>query len=248
MFNCPYNKEFWDSYSENTSDCLTQLDSLSFEDIMTTSKSPSIDLFKWASKKLDMTIIGGSIPYKENKLLYNRCLIFRKGEQLGFYDKLHLFDIDIPGKITYKESETLNAGDNLFLFDHQDFKIGIGICYDVRFPTLSMKLRELGCNLLIFPAVFNFTTGPMHFELLARARATDNQCYVCMCSNATNKEEQIFQCWGHTMVIDPYAKKLGDLGHDQGILTMELDPELVKEVRQAIPTSKQVRSDIINKF
>ena len=248
MFNCPYNKQFWDSYSENVSHCIPNLDSLSFEDIITTSKSPSIDLLKWASKKLDLTIIGGSIPYKENSLLYNRCLIFRNGQQLGFYDKVHLFDIDIPGKITYKESEILNPGNKLLVFDHDDFKIGIGICYDVRFPTLSMKLRELGCNLLIFPAVFNFTTGPMHFELLARARATDNQSYVCMCSNATNTNEDIFQCWGHSMIIDPYAKKLVDLEHQEDIVTMELDPQLVQEARQAVPISMQVRNDIINQF
>ena len=180
--------------------------------------------------------------------MYNRCLIFRDGEQLGDYDKIHLFDIDIPGKMTYMESETLSPGNRIFTFDHGDFKIGIGICYDVRFPTLPQKLRELGCNLLIFPALFNFTTGPLHFELLARGRAVDNQSYVCMCSTAVNYDEDVFKSWGHSMIVDPFGKKLGDLEHKSEVLTMELDLDLVDLVRNSIPMSKQIRSDIINKY
>lgn len=247
MFNSPYNKEYWNDLAENIEECLPSLDSIELDHIIQHSKAPTIDMLKWASKRLSMTIIGGSIPYKEGVDLFNRCLIFENGEQLDHYDKLHLFDIDIPGRITYKESETLTPGSKICTFDHKGFKIGVGICYDVRFPTLSQKLRSLGCDMLVFPAVFNFTTGPLHFELLARGRASDNQCFIAMCSNATNYDEKVFQCWGHSMIVDPYGKKLGDLGHDELVLTQEIDLDLVKEVRKAIPISVQVRKDIIEK-
>ena len=156
-----------------------------------------------------MHIIAGSIPEREGDNLYNTCCIFdNKGELIDTHRKVHLFDIDIPGKITFKESEVLSAGtkgkqlwlteDNndfrpfindyrpfvvefLFIclsgtvFDVDNVKIGVGICYDIRFPELAWKYRREGAKVLVYPGAFNLTTGAAHWAKLQIARALDNQ-------------------------------------------------------------------------
>ena len=97
---------------------------------------------------------------------------------------MHLFDIDVPGKIRFQESEVLSPGESLTVFETKYCKIGLGICYDIRFPELSQLYANEGCHLLLFPSAFNMTTGPLHWELLQRARAVDNQIYVSMVSPA----------------------------------------------------------------
>ena len=91
---------------------------------------------------------------------------------------MHLFDIDIPNKITFKESQVLSAGDDISIFQMFGWTVGLGICYDLRFEEFAKLYRKRDCNLLIYPAAFNLTTGPPHFELLQRARAVDNQSWV----------------------------------------------------------------------
>lgn len=248
MFNSPYQLDLFHSYAENEKNCLESVHKLSLEEILSDSKAPTIDFLKWASQSLEMTIVGGSIAYlEEDQKLYNTCLIASKGQITGKYSKMHLFDIDIPGRISFKESSVLSLGNSFFTFEHEGFRFGVGICYDVRFIRHALTLRDLGCEVLIYPSVFNNTTGPLHFELLARARATDTQSYVMMGSNAPNKEDEtIFQSWGHSMVVDPYGVKRGDLEFEEGILEIELDGSLVEEVRNGIPTSFQQRRDLYN--
>ena len=146
-------------------------------------------------------MIGGTIPERslEDNKLYNTCTVWSpEGSLLATYRKIHLFDIDIPGGITFKESDVLSAGNSLAVFTIGGRKVGIGICYDMRFSELSRLYRNLGCDLLIYPGAFNMKTGPLHWELLARARATDNQVYVSTISPARDKSAG-YVAWGHSV-------------------------------------------------
>ena len=157
---------------------------------------------------------------------------------------MHLFDIDVPGKITFKESETLSAGNDVTTFNTPFGTIGLGICYDIRFPELSQLMRNAGASVLIFPGAFNLTTGPAHWELLHRARAVDNQLYVATVSPARDSNDQNYQAWGHSSVVNPWGEVISTTMHDPDIVYATLDMKCVEEMRRNIPTSLQKRNDI----
>lgn len=176
--------------------------------------------------------------------IFNTCVAFGPdGELLARHRKVHLFDIDVPGKITFRESDTLTGGDRLATFDTPFGRVGLGICYDIRFPQLSMLLRAAGCSILVFPGAFNTTTGPVHWELLQRARAVDTQCFVLTASPARVPGPG-YQAWGHSSVISPWGEVLATT--DEGPATVVADLRLahVAEVRASIPVGVQARSDL----
>lgn len=123
--------------------------------------------------------------------------------------QMHLFDIDVKGKITFRESDTLSPGDSLTTFEAKGCKFGVGICYDIRFEEMARLYRNRGCQMLIYPAAFNMTTGPMHYSLLQRSRANDNQLYVACVSPARGTEGYI--AWGHTQLISPWGEVIKEL-------------------------------------
>jgi omega-amidase len=155
----------------------------------------------------------------------------------------HLFDIDIPGRITFRESDTLSAGESLSLFDTPWGRVGLGICYDVRFPQLAMLLRAAGASILIYPGAFNTTTGPAHWELLLRARAIDTQCFVAAVSPARNPSST-YQAWGHSTIVNPWAEVIATTDETPSTVTAELDMARVVAVRAQIPVSMQTRGDL----
>ena len=122
-------------------------------------------------------MVGGSVPEKTTEgKHYNTSLVFdRNGQLIAKHRKIHLFDVDFPGKITFKESDFLCPGDSPTVFDTEYGKIGLAICYDMRFPELSLLMAKAGARVLIYPSMFNQTTGPLHWELVLRSRAVDNQ-------------------------------------------------------------------------
>ncbi|RYQ86239.1 hypothetical protein Ahy_B10g105925 isoform B [Arachis hypogaea] len=133
--------------------------------------SPSTAMLSDLARLLKITIIGGSIPERSGGNLYNTCCVFgTDGKLKAKHRKIHLFDMDIPGKITFMESKTLTAGETPTIVDTEVGRIGIGICYDIRFPELAMIYAARGAHLLCYPGAFNMTTGPLHWELLQRAR------------------------------------------------------------------------------
>jgi omega-amidase len=155
---------------------------------------------------------------------------------LNFYPhfQTHLFDIDIPGKITFKESETLSPGNGLTTFDIGAWKVGLGICYDLRFNEMATIYRkkgklifnpklldvnfcDLGCSMLLYPGAFNMTTGPLHWELLMRGRAVDTQCFVAGIAPARSKGAG-YQSYGNTMLVDPWGKILCRADADEEIV------------------------------
>lgn len=194
-------------------------------------------------------MVGGSIPeYEESsKKYYNTSLTFGPdGKLLATHRKVHLFDIDIPGKIRFKESEVLSPGNKVTLVDLPEYgRIAIAICYDIRFPELAMIAARPPHNafLLLYPGAFNLTTGKLHWELQARARAMDNQVYVGVCSPARDMEAT-YNAWGHSLIVDPMAEILTEADEKEGIVYAELSGEKIEETRKGIPIYQQRRFEV----
>lgn len=210
------------------------------------SKSDSVKALSEMAKETGVWLLGGSIPERDESdgKLYNTATVYNpKGELVAIHRKVHLFDIDIPGGITFKESETLTGGTKLTSFETEFGKIGLGICYDVRFPEMAMVAARKGCVAMIYPGAFNLTTGPLHWELLQRARAVDNQIYVAMCSPARDMSAG-YHAWGHSMVVDPMGKVIATTEHEEAIIHADIDPEVVRKTRSGIPVTVQRRFDV----
>jgi predicted amidohydrolase len=157
---------------------------------------------------------------------------------------VHLFDISIPGKITFRESDVLSPGNKLTIISLPEYgKIAIAICYDIRFPELAMIAARKDCFALIYPGAFNTTTGPLHWRLQGQARAMDNQVYVAMCSPARDVSAS-YHAWGHSLVCDPMAEVLVEAGEGEEIVYAELSGDKIEETRKAIPTYTQRRFDV----
>jgi len=239
-FNSPYGTQFFPEYCEvigykpgETYDAAS-------------SPSGSVKMLSAAAKEAGVWLIGGSIPEKseEDGKLYNTATIYSpKGELVGIHRKVHLFDIDIPGKITFKESETLTGGSSVTLIDTDYGRIGIGICYDIRFPELAMIAARKGAIAMIYPGAFNLTTGPLHWELLQRGRAVDNQIYVSMCSPARDMTAG-YHAWGHSTVVDPMGAVIATTEHEEDIIYADIEPTKLEAARGGIPVTTQRRFDV----
>lgn len=206
--------------------------------------SPSTSMLSEVSRVLKITIVGGSIPERFGDQLYNTCCVFdTEGRLIAKHRKIHLFDIDIPGKITFKESKTLTAGESPTVVDTEVGRIGIGICYDIRFQELAVLYAARGAHLLCYPGAFNMTTGPLHWELLQRARAVDNQLYVATCSPARDAGAG-YVAWGHSTLVGPFGEVLATAEHDEEIIIAEIDYSSIELRRTNLPLEKQRRGDL----
>ncbi|XP_043277519.1 omega-amidase NIT2 [Venturia canescens] len=225
-FNSPYGTQHFEKYAESIPDGETSR------------------ALAEAAKKSATYVVGGTIPERDNGSLYNTATVWDpRGNLIAKHRKMHLFDIDIKGKMTFFESETLSPGNSLTTFDVKGFKIGLGICYDIRFEEMARLYRNMGCHVLLYPAAFNMTTGPLHWSLLQRSRANDNQCYVA-CVSPARKEKSGYVAWGHTQLTSPWAQVLHDLDVEEGFVVADIDMSVVEEVRNQIPVFKQRRTDL----
>ena len=208
-FNSPYGTKYFGEYAETIPDGFT-----------------CQELSKTA-KELQIFLIGGSIPERDQDKLYNTCTVWGPtGDLVAKHRKMHLFDIDIPGGIRFKESEVLSPGDSFSTFQVNDqVKVGLGICYDIRFEEMARIYRNMGCNLLVYPGAFNMTTGPMHWELLARGRAVDSQCFVATVSPARDTTSE-YVAFGHSMVVDPWAKVIQSAADGEETVIADLGLDL----------------------
>lgn len=218
--------------------------------------SPSLAMVARFARRHGVSVIAGSIPERgPHGCYYNTATVIDPaGRLLVKHRKLHLFDVDVPGGIRFLESETLSPGDGPTvlpavgdpLATHLAMPptLGLLICYDIRFPELSLLLRQQhGCDLLACPAAFNTTTGPLHWHLLLRARAVDSQCFVLACSSA-RPEGEGYPSYGHSLVVDPWGEVIAEAGIGEQVLHAELDLARLAAVRQAIPVGHQRRSDV----
>ncbi|MFC0348506.1 carbon-nitrogen hydrolase family protein [Undibacterium danionis] len=198
------------------------------------------NFLKQMAQELQMTIVGGTIPLQssDSHKIYNACLVFDpSGTQIARYDKIHLFGFT-NGEESYQESNTIQAGDEIVSFDSAVGKVGLGICYDLRFPEL---FRNMGvCDLLVLPAAFTYTTGQAHWEILLRARAIENQCYV-LASAQGGTHDSGRRTWGHSMLIDPWGKVLSCLEEGEGVVVADLDREAMQNIRNNLPALKHRR-------
>jgi len=235
-FNSPYGTKYFPKYAE------TLLPSPPSKE-----QSPSFHALSEMAKESKAYLIGGSIPeyWEETKKYYNTSLTFDpNGKLLATHRKVHLFDIDIPGKITFRESEVLSPGNKITLIDLPEYgRIAVAICYDIRFSELAMIAARKDAFLLLYPGAFNMTTGKLHWELQARARAMDNQVYVGLCSPARDMEAD-YHAWGHSMVVDPMAEIVAETDEKEGIVYAELQGEKIEETRKGIPIYGQRRFDV----
>lgn len=219
-FNSPYGTKYFPEYAEEI-------------------PGESTQALSAAAKENDVFLIGGSIPEREGDKLYNTCCVFNnKGELIEKFRKIHLFDIDIPGKITFKESDVLTGGDKTSTFEVNGVKVGVGICYDMRFAELALKYRREGCDLLVYPGAFNMTTGPAHWAKLQVSRALDNQLFVATASPARDMSAD-YNAWGHSMLVDPWGDILVEADEGEQLLVHDINLERMREIRSNIPISKQ---------
>ncbi|KAI9682251.1 MAG: hypothetical protein M1817_000305 [Caeruleum heppii] len=235
-FNSPYGTSFFPRYAE------TLLPSPPSE-----VQSPTYHALAALARDSKSYIVGGSIPefVPETKNYHNTSLTFSpEGHLLATHRKVHLFDIDIPGKIKFRESDALSAGDKITIVEVPPYgKIGIAICYDIRFPELATIAARQGCFLLVYPGAFNLTTGALHWSLQARARAMDNQVYVALCSPARDMQAE-YHAWGHSMVVDSNAQVVAEAGEGDEIVYAELNGDRIEETRRGIPLYQQRRFDV----
>lgn len=206
---------------------------------------PTTNALAEAAKSNSVFLIGGSIPEREDSKLYNTSISFDPtGNLLAKHRKIHLFDIDVPGKIRFVESEVLSPGNTETLINLEGYgKVGLGICYDIRFPELAMRAARKGAFAMIYPGAFNTTTGPLHWELLARSRAVDNQIFVILDSPARDLSSS-YHAYGHSLAVSPWGNILCEAEEKEQIVYAELDPTVINEVRSSIPVATQRRFDL----
>ncbi len=226
MWNCPYETRLFPDYAEEMGD------------------SPTLDAISKAAKKNGVYIVAGSIPEKHEGNIYNSSFIFNPmGEIIGVHRKVHLFDIDVPGKISFRESETLTAGSQITVVDTPLCKIGICICYDMRFSELLRLMALEGADLIVVPGAFNLTTGPAHWKPLIQVRAIDNQVFVAAASPARDPDAD-YVAYGHSMVCDPWGTVLKEAGTGEEIIYNTINLEIIPKIRQELPLLKNRRTDL----
>ena len=180
-------------------------------------------------------VVGGSMPERDGDRIYNTSYVFdRRGALIGKHRKVHLFDIDVEGGQYFRESDVLSAGEKITVFDTEFGKMGVCICFDIRFPDLFIQMRRAGAGMVFVPAAFNMTTGPAHWETLFKSRALDQQIFVLGCSPARD-ETASYVAYGHSILTDPWGSVLCELGPKEGVLSAQVDLDRVDSVRRQIP-------------
>lgn len=186
------------------------------------------------AREYGIWLIGGTIPLAtpEPEKVLNTLLAYdAAGNQVARYDKMHLFGFS-RGEESYDESRTITPGNSVAVLETPHARIGLAICYDLRFPELFRAMQV--CDLIVMPAAFTYTTGQAHWEILLRARAIENQCYVLAAAQG-GVHENGRRTWGHSMLIDPWGTVLSELAEGEGVVVGELDPVKLNEVRMSLP-------------
>lgn len=225
MFNCPYENPCFPVYGEPAG-------------------GETWQFLSRMARELGLYLAGGSVPELEGERVYNTCYFFSpEGEELARHRKVHLFDIDVPGGQRFKESDTLTAGNQITVVDTPLGKIGLAICFDIRFSELFRVMGAKGAQVILVPAAFNMTTGPVHWELAFRSRAVDNQCFVAGCSPARDTQAS-YVAYGHSLVCNPWGTVLAQLDEKAGVQVVALDLDDLAKYRGQIPILSGRRTDL----
>ncbi|KAH8407920.1 hypothetical protein KR222_000802, partial [Zaprionus bogoriensis] len=231
-FNAPYSVQDFPKYAEPV------------------PGGPTCQRLSRLAHELGIYIIAGSFIERDegSNKLYNTCTVWAPdGQLIGRHRKIHLFTMDIApellGGVQFDEALALTAGNEPTVVQIGRHKVGLGICHDKRFDELARLYRNLGCSMLVYPSAFCICQGPLHWELLQRARATDNQLFVVTCSPARDNMSG-YVAYGHSMIVDPWARVQREAGIGREFIVEQIDFNMVDEVRRQIPLYKQRRTDV----
>lgn len=225
MWSCPYSKKYFHAFADAE------------------NGGSVAEMSRWAREN-GVILVGGSVPEKDGDELYNTCFVFdEQGRQIARHRKVHLFDVDIEGGIRFKESNSFAPGHEVTVFDTRFGKMGVIVCFDIRFPELSRAAAKRGAEVIFCPAQFNMTTGPRHWELSIRARAMDNEVYFVGAS-AARYEGFDYECWGHSTVAGPFGMVEASCDEKEQILYCDVDLNEVDSVRRQLPTFLHLREDV----
>ena len=224
MFNCPYAGRY-------------------FREFAALGHQETVEALSNLARENRIWLVGGSVPEREGDRLYNSCFIFDDtGQTVARHRKIHLFDIDAPG-MRFRESDTFTPGKDITVFDTPWGKMGAAVCFAVSFPELFRAMARRGARLILLPAQFNMVTGPVHWESTLRIRAVDNELFLAAAS-AARYEGFRYECWGHSLVSDPWGTLIAAADEKEQILYADLDFARVEEVRRQLPTFLHLREDV----
>ena len=222
---------------------VSSLFSLNKKQLLKNCRSMNEDIYlkgiKRLAKKYKKWILVGSLIIKisRNKLANRSVLVDRNGNIKSYYDKIHMYDVVLNKKEKYFESKTFKPGKKIKSFNLPWGKLGLSICYDLRFPNLYRKLSKAGCLFLSIPSAFTNTTGKKHWHTLLKTRAIENFCYVfAPAQGGTHYNGR--KTFGHSMVVSPDGKILKELKQSEGVITVNIIPSLSKKLRKIIPSLK----------
>ncbi len=198
------------------------------------------------ASRYNIYIYCGSVTEKRicgKTHLYNTSIIFnRNGKLFAEYSKMHMFDVKVKGGPSFRESDVITPGSEIVLADTEYGRIGMSICYDIRFPEQFRIMEEMGAEIIFVPANFNDVTGKMHWKTLIQARAIENECFIAACDETGEKYNGMSH--GNSMIIDPYGRIISCLDKEEGIITSDIDLDMVKKARSEIPSVDNRRNDI----
>lgn len=226
MFNCPYAGENFKIYSEEE------------------SNSQTLEALKKICNEEKIYLVAGSIPEIMMGKVYNTLYVIDpRGNIIGKYRKSHLFDINLEKGIKFLESDNITRGDEIKVIETEYCKIGLCICYDIRFPELVRNMTLQGAEVIFAPAAFSSSTGPAHWELLLRSRALDNQVYMAGISPSRDCEGT-YKPYANSLVVNPWGEIVARAKEEEEIVYCDIDLEFLKKIRNELPVLKHRRPEI----
>jgi predicted amidohydrolase len=208
-----------------------------FGKITAEDQDATLATLREVARKLSIFIHIGSLAIKASpeKAANRSFLIDRKGDVGARYDKIHMFDVDLAGGESYRESNNYRAGELAVIADLPWGRLGLSVCYDLRFPALYRALAEAGASFLAIPSAFTRQTGEAHWHVLQRARAIENGCFVIAAAQG-GRHENGRDTFGHSLVIDPWGRVIAEGGTEPGVIMAEIDPAAVAAARSKVPS------------
>jgi deaminated glutathione amidase len=206
---------------------------------------PTASRFAELARRLGIHLLLGSFNERSDDpgRCWNTSVLFGPdGDILATYRKIHLFDVDVPGGVRFAESDTCRPGGDVVVAETPLGRLGLSICYDLRFPELYRRLVDAGAEVLLAPSAFTLATGKDHWEPLLRARAIETQCWlIAPAQHGRHDDRGLSHTWGHAMIVDPWGLPVATAPDGPGLALAEVDLERVGKVRQAIPVASHRR-------
>lgn len=226
MFCCPYDTASFPEYAEEEGGFMWQVCSR-------------------AARSFHIFLSAGTIPERDaSGHIYNTAYVFDpEGNQIAKHRKMHLFDINVAGGQHFQESKVLTAGNKITTFRTDFCTMGLAVCYDIRFPELFRLMALDGADIILVPASFNLTTGPMHWELLFRSQSVFNQVFIVGTAPARN-ENASYVSWGHSIVTDPWGNIVSQMDEHTHLCVTDIDLDECRKARDQIPVFRHRRTDI----